>query len=91
MSAETIDKQVVPEHLEYIKSFVGVVGVDIRPILANTLTLEEFEQNMLEKSEAGEQRLLKYISHVEAGTMPLSMDIYINRNKLPQIITLLGG
>ncbi len=89
MSKEIVDKSIVSEHSAYIKSLVGAVGIDIKPLLPGTTTLAEFTQNMLESSIAGQQRLARYINTVEEGKIPVSMDIYIDRNRLPDIINLL--
>jgi hypothetical protein len=87
-SGEVLDKSVVPEHTEYIKSLVGLSGVDIKPLLKNTLTLEEFSQNMLEASKEGQDRLVKYLQSVQQGTA-ISMDIYIDRAQLPDVINFM--
>ena len=92
MSKEILDKAVVPEHLAYMYSLMGDTGVDIKPLLVgNTLTMEEFVKNMLENSIAGRARLEKYINTVEGGNQAVSMDIYIERSKLPAIIAKLRG
>jgi hypothetical protein len=87
-SGEVLDKAVVPEHAEYMKSLVGLTGVDIRPLLKGTVSYEEFSQNMLEASNAGQDRLVKYLKSVEEGAT-VSMDIYIGRAQLPDVISVM--
>jgi hypothetical protein len=89
LSKEVLDKSVVPEHSAYMKSLVGVSGVDIRPLLRGTRSMEEFTQNMLEESEMGQARLGKYLETVESATVAVSMDIFISQDSLPAIISLL--
>jgi len=89
LSREILDKSVVPEHSAYMKSLVGVSGVDIKPILRGTLSMEEFTQNMLEESENGKARLGKYLDTVESATVAVSMDIFISQDRLPAVISLL--
>lgn len=89
MSKEVLDKSVVPEHSAYMKSLVGVSGVDIKPLLRGTLSMEEFTQNMLEESEMGRARLKKYLETVQSATVPVSMDIFISQDRLPAVISLL--
>jgi hypothetical protein len=89
MSAEVLDKSIVPEHAEYMKALVGVSGVDIKPLIPGTKTIEEFTQNMLEASAQGRQRLQQYLETVEEASGPVSMDIFVGRQKLPVVIALL--
>ena len=89
LSKEVLDKSVVPEHSDYMKSLVGVSGVDIKPLLRGAKSLEEFTQNMLEESQMGRDRLQKYLETVESGNVSVSMDIYISQDRLPNVISLL--
>jgi hypothetical protein len=91
MSKDTLDKSVIPEHVAYMQSLVGSVGIDIRPILPKTITMEEFTQNMLANSLAGKTRLERYIQTLQDGSIPVSMDIYIDRSRLPDVINKLRG
>jgi hypothetical protein len=74
-----------------MQSLVGSVGIDIRPILPKTITMEEFTQNMLANSLAGKTRLERYIQTLQDGSIPVSMDIYIDRSRLPDVINKLRG
>jgi hypothetical protein len=89
LSKEVLDKSVVPEHSAYMKSLVGVSGVDIKPLLGGARSMEEFTQNMLEESEMGRARLGKYLETVESATAPVSMDIFISQDRLSAVISLL--
>jgi hypothetical protein len=86
MSNDVLDKSVASEHTEYIKALVGAAGVDIKPLLPGTKTIEEFTQNMLEASNEGRERLRTYLETVQAANTPVSMDIYVERDTLPKII-----
>ena len=73
----------------YIRSLVGVSGVDIKPLLRGTRSMAKFTQNMLEESELGQARLTKYLETVESATVPVSMDIFISQDRLPAVVSLL--
>jgi len=89
LSNDVLDKSVAPEHSAYMKSLVGVSGVDIKPLLGGALSMAEFTQNMLEQSDMGQARLTKYLETVESATVAVSLDIYISQDRLPAVISLL--
>jgi hypothetical protein len=89
-SDNVLEKSVFTEHAEYLTSLVGVTGVDIRPLLKKAAVSDsEFTQNMLEATEKGQDRLKAYLGEVEQATHTVSMDVYIDEFRLPEIIATL--
>ena len=89
MDQDKIAKGVIPEHVAYIKALENVAGIEIRPILPSG-TPEEFEQNMLEASKEGKDRMIKYIETLEQQEIGVSLNVTITHLQLPEIIRLLS-
>ncbi|MFQ6027485.1 MAG: hypothetical protein ACE5Q6_08340 [Dehalococcoidia bacterium] len=88
--AGELDPVIIPEHMAFLRAIVAVGGVSIKPIIPGTMTLAEFDQNILDNTAAGRARMAQYKAALEADTA-VSMRVRVDQNVLPNVITTLRG
>lgn len=86
--SDELDQAIIPEHMAFLGALVGVGGVSMKPVLGEESSPAEFNQNMLENSEAGKARMETYRQRLVADRA-VSMSVSVPQAVLPQIITLL--
>jgi hypothetical protein len=97
-SADRLEQRILPEHFAYVDSLRGSNAVSIKPrIVSNNPaykpTAADFDQDMMATSAAGNAKYAQYKAQASDINEELgaSLDITINADQLPAVITLLRG
>lgn len=86
---DILSADILPEHKSYLKSLQGENRASIKPIIPGS-TAAQFDQDMLENSPAGQQRLAAYHQHIDAG-LPTSLRVEVHHDQIPRIIGVLNS
>lgn len=88
--ADELDQAIIPEHMAFLRAMIGVGGVSMKPVIGGELTMEEFDQNMLDDTDEGKARMAAYQQKLQDDEA-VSMRVEVSETVLPQIIELLSN